>query len=294
MTKIFISVVLLAAVQAAPPVPRQTPNVLGGTPRSIQSQTKDNQKPPQPVTPVIQDTRAAENPREHGQAENPKNGKNEVGGDGIFVTVNENGGGDGPWLIVFTGLLFLVGVGQAAILWRQAGIMKSQLAMTQPHLHVFGVRASWFAVGRRPVIFVKVVNSGQIAADNVSISMKVQFKGATRYYDKPQVMIIPANGWRECFIYFSHALDEATLEDLDSGREEIRVRGHVVRGDERIDYDYKYYQWPFKEPRPEGLRRFVPYGFSTTIQDAVVNLGGLSMGMNTSATVIRDGKEIPE
>src|SRR5437867_2737393 len=94
---------------------------------------------------------------------------------------------------------------------RQANLLESQISLMQPRLHVDGVRVIEFEEGRQPIFFVKVMNSGVVAAEKVSISIIVELGDSTIQYPADQVIIIPANNWRECFIHDRRKLDGTLL-----------------------------------------------------------------------------------
>ena len=86
---------------------------------------------------------------------------------------------------------------------RTLATLKTQVDVTQPRLHIDCVRAANFENGQSPVFFVKIINSGIIAAQNVTISMEAGIDpGRTVRYQKEQSITIPADDSRECFIRF--------------------------------------------------------------------------------------------
>jgi len=121
---------------------------------------------------------------------------------------------------------------QANLMERQANLMERQVTLTEPRLHVDCVRAAAFTNGQSPVFFVRVINSGIIAAENVAISMEAETEdGITVRNLNDQVITVPAGGWRECFIRSNMVLDGNQLAAYDSRAKPLRVSGHIKWSD---------------------------------------------------------------
>jgi hypothetical protein len=186
------------------------------------------------------------------------------------------------WLVFVGGLQFVALVAQAFLFWRtliavtkQAGIMDAQartmdaqLAISQPRLNIDEVFAVGFEENQLPVLFVKIVNSGLVAAENVSVSVEVEFINPVKY-PRDQVMMIPAKGTRDCHIRFGTTLSNDILRRLDRENLPLRIRGHVGWNNELKQYCYKYNPWPSDQPRPRGFPLFVPCDFDINIMAGV-------------------------
>ena len=253
----FFLAVLLSIVQAAPPVPRKAPDNPADASNKPYSQPSPNEPVPSTALPAVnigasKKDEKTSNPVRAEDAQKPVRI-----GELPPVFVMKDWTDRAYW--AFSGLLVIVG-------FLQVWLLRRSFRATQPRLHVDRVRAAWFEVGQRPVFFVKVINSGIVAAKNVSIRMKAEFAGSTIQHNSDQVIVIPANSWRESFIVSPISLDAVVLTGCNSGTILLRVSGYIAWGNEKpTEYCYKYYPWPFHQPRPRGLRHFVPCDFDTTI-----------------------------
>jgi hypothetical protein len=176
---------------------------------------------------------------------------------------------------------------------RQADVMENQFAIMQPRLHVEGVRAGFFKEGQQPFFFVKIMNSGVVAAESVAISIKVEIGNSnTVQYPRDPVILIPGNSSRELPIRSSILLDKARLAEFDSGKVSLRISGHVIWNQKTIEYCYKY--WPL-DPRPKNLRRFVPCDFYTGITIGLAITANANLIMAPTASVaVETEKPTPE
>jgi hypothetical protein len=168
-------------------------------------------------------------------------------------------------LVAYTGWLVAAGFIQAIALFLTAWTIKRQVALTQPRLHVDGIRVDWLKENHEPVFFVKIMNSGVIAAEKVAIQVKVELAGSVIRYARDQVITIPANGIRECPFPSRTPINAVLLAEFENGSALLRVSGHITWDKQETEYCYKYYPWPSKLPRPGGLPSFVPCDFDTNI-----------------------------
>jgi len=288
------------ALQSSPalsPVPRQAPNDAATSGKEGADTAKSNQNP------TAQSGTSGETDNTTKPTNPPDNVRpvNTVQPISIreIPTVNVNG----PWTAnIFNFLLVTVAVGQGVLLYytlkaiqrqgdiahRQADIADRQLALYQPRLHVDGVRAAWFRDGQRPVFYVKIMNSGLIAAENVAVKMRVQLADKVVKYTKDQKITVPAQGSRECPIVSLDILNETLMAAFDNHRLPLRVTGHVIWNEKTIPYNYKYYPWPFDEPRPAKLRRFVPDDFDTQRAISInVEPGGIQLTGSLGTVLIK-------
>ena len=155
---------------------------------------------------------------------------------------------------------------------RQADISDSY---TRPSLHIDGVRVIQFEPEHQPIFFVKIINSGLLAAKNVSISMKVAFADSTSEYNQDQVMTIPAKDGRECFIDCALVLNSDVMRGFDRDNKPLCISGHVIWNKETTEYCYKYNPWPFDTSRPHDLPLFVTCDFDPR---RTVGISGRAMG----------------
>jgi len=163
------------------------------------------------------------------------------------------------WPLVFIGILgFWAAMRTLNTIKRQADITDSS---TRPSLHIDGVRVIEFQAGHQPIFFVKITNSGLVAAESVSISMKVALADSTCEYQQDQVMTIPAQGGRECFIVTGLVLDSDVMRGFDRENKTLCISGHAIWNGKTIEYCYKYNPWPFDAPRPQDLPPFVTCDF---------------------------------
>jgi len=157
---------------------------------------------------------------------------------------------------------------QANWMETQAGLMARQVEMTEPRLHVDGVRVEDFEEGRMPVFYVIVMNSGIIAAERVAIRIKAEVGGVATEYPEYREISIPANGSREFFIPGATALHSDHMAAFNSGKWMLRISGQVQWSNQTTDYCYKYYPWPL-EQRPPGVPLFLPCDFENGLNIAV-------------------------
>jgi hypothetical protein len=130
-------------------------------------------------------------------------------------------------------------------------------------LYVDTPRVIDFEDGKAPVVFVNIINSGMIAARNVSIRINIELANHTTQYVHDQVMTIPAhNAGRECSLRHGKALAIGELLKVQRGELGFRISGHATSQKEKIDYCYKYTPWAF-ENRPKDLPDFVACDFDT-------------------------------
>ena len=152
---------------------------------------------------------------------------------------------------------------------RQADLIKRQVEMTEPRLHIDGVRAENFEEGKMPIFYVRIMNSGVVAAGHVAISINVEIGGGiTVRYLNDQVIAVPASDWRECFISAKSGFHRDQLVKYDSSAVSLRVSGQVKWSKQIIDYCYKYNPCP-SGARPPGLPFFVPCDFETGVNVAI-------------------------
>ncbi len=82
------------------------------------------------------------------------------------------------------------------------------------------------------------------------------------------------------------------LTGLNQGTVQMRISGYVKRDKETIDYCYKYNPWP-SDNRPQGLPRFVPCDFDTSVNvDIEVNAATMTFSGDVSA--IKVGNPTPK
>jgi hypothetical protein len=203
-------------------------------------------------------------------------------------------------LVTFTGLLVLVGflqvavvIWQACIYKRQERIMAEQLALTQPRLHIEGVRPIEFEPGRMPIFFIKIRNSGMVGADKVSVRMIFTLDDSAVEYSHDQILTIPANDARECFIHSRTMLTETTIRRLNANEIVLRISGSVIWEGKTIEYCYKYNRWGFDEPRPIDFPLFVACNFDTSVSIAV-GLRPDTYGISGSDATMNVAPEPPE
>ena len=76
------------------------------------------------------------------------------------------------------------------------------------------------------------MNSGMVAAKNVSVSMKIELANSTTEYHHDQAMIIPAHDGRECFIRSGVTLKTGDLVKLERSDKLLRISGHIAKQEE--------------------------------------------------------------
>lgn len=153
---------------------------------------------------------------------------------------------------------------------RQAKASEDQLAQAKkefahaisPRLHIDGVRVVDFDVGRQPTFFVKIVNSGPVAAKKVEISIRIESSIDGGVRPKSQAITIPANDSWEYPLNWPIELSSTSIERLSSENGKLRVRGSFQEPKrDAVEYCYKYYPWSGR--RPEGVSQFIPCEFDT-------------------------------
>jgi hypothetical protein len=170
---------------------------------------------------------------------------------------------------LINGFLAIVGFTGVRYARRTLATLKRQVEVTEPRLHIDCVRAANFKYGQSPVFFVRVINSGIITAENVMIGMEAAIDpGKIVRYQKDQVIAIPADGSRECFIRSEMVLDQNRLAAYDNGDIPLRISGYVKWSGKTAEYCYKYNPWPSGN-RPKGVPVFVPCDFETGENTAI-------------------------
>jgi hypothetical protein len=192
------------------------------------------------------------------------------------------------WIEVFTGVLACVGVLQLVVMFLTWRVYSRQAHLMEGSIHADGVRIIEFQESKHPVFFVKLLNSGMVAAQKVLISIEVGVDGgwATKYTNDWKITI-PAHGSRECPIRAHKALGQGFLPELEKGNLTLRVRCRITKGKKKpVEYCYKYYAWPFgNRPSESKLPLFVPCDFDTQIAGS-----DIARPAGVSAVVLSVGK----
>jgi hypothetical protein len=186
---------------------------------------------------------------------------------------------DPNWVIAYASILAVICAAAAfgAGLW-QAFIARGQLkAATSPRLHIEGVRLENFEIGKVPYFFIKIVNTGPVAAENIVVNMRLQYgvvadsKNVGNKWSREQTVTIPPNGNREYFVKGSELTATEYLGFTDNIP--LRVTGYYqIPGCKKQDYCYKYY--PSEERnRPKGVPEFIPCDFNPGQTSLVVPTG---------------------
>jgi hypothetical protein len=191
------------------------------------------------------------------------------------------------WIEIFTGVLASVGVLQLVVMFftlrvysRQAGIMARQADLMEGGLSVDPPRMINFEDGKRPSVFVKVVNSGIVPAKDVSVSLKFEIGDHTNF-SSAQVITIRAGKSRKCFIPSNVALRTGDVLAIHTGEMVLRVIVSLTQPKKPKKREelhcYKFYPWPPSDTRPKGLPQFVECDFDVrTSTSAIARLTGAS------------------
>ena len=160
---------------------------------------------------------------------------------------------------------------------RQANAAERHLKhITSVMLHIDGVRAENFGPGNQPFFFIKIINSGSVPADKVSMLIRLEptaeFPGA-KYTEGPHVFTIPGNSHREEFIRAQEPLTADLIAALNANRWQLRITGHFTYEGKRTEYCYRYN--PGRDPRPAGLPQFIPCDWNIQ-RTAIVVVGTAS------------------
>ena len=148
----------------------------------------------------------------------------------------------------------------------QVDLMQRQM---EPSLHIEFVRSAAFEDGQEPVFFVKLINSGMLAAEKVAIRVHAETDiGRTIGYVNDQVITIPAHDSRECFLRSGMTLDRNQIAAYNNGTIALRISGQIKWSGKTAQYCYKYNPWPSGN-RPEGVPVFVPCDFETGVNTAI-------------------------
>jgi hypothetical protein len=121
--KFLLLGVFLSVMQAAPPIPRQTPNSSAGASSKIQKKASNKQAPSTTPLPPI-DTDATPTPDNNRQSQSANNAEQSVvirESVPVAVSTHRDWFDWGVW--VFSGLLVVVGILQGVVLWQQRKIM---------------------------------------------------------------------------------------------------------------------------------------------------------------------------
>jgi len=266
-------------MQATPPVPRKTANNQAGQSAKDHRQA-DTQQTNGASPAVISQSNSSPQGNSHTNPATPAHQEKTIRVPEL-PTVNVRTDGWTKTYVFFTGGLFLVGIFGVVAALKTLNAIKRQADLMEGGVHVDGVRVIEFEEGKQPIFFVKIMNSGQIAAANVSVSMKVDLVAPTTEssteYLHDQSVTIPAHGANECFIRLASILKAGELAELDSGGMTLRVSGRITRREQKvIEYCYKYNQWTFGI-RPSEFPMFRPCDFDTrTALNAVAKPKGFS------------------
>jgi hypothetical protein len=117
-----------------------------------------------------------------------------------------------------------------------------------------------FKSGQRPVFFLRLINAGQVPAENVQVSMGASYGTGETKYAAWNAVLIPANGERTYHLRATFHLpdDMSTLN-----QENLTIRGTVTYNGKPQSYCYKYNDWP--EPRPKRVPVFIPCDHDTGV-----------------------------
>ena len=180
------------------------------------------------------------------------------------------------WNLIITGAGVVIGVAVVIIYGKQLSTMRGQLAemktagtateqqvalASRARLHIDGVRVADFASGMEPVFFVKIVNSGPVAAENVAVSIRVETsEGGAKYTGGEHRIMIPAHDSREYFIRWASRLNDTLVNGFKSDTP-LSVSGYFEYEGKRTEYCYKYNACSGE--RPQGVPEFIPCDFDT-------------------------------
>ena len=188
---------------------------------------------------------------------------------------------------IFTGVLAGVGVLQLVVMFftlrvysRQAGIRARQADLMEGGLSVDPPRMINFEDGKRPSVFVKVVNSGIVPARDVSVSLKFEIGDHTNF-SSAQVITIRVGKGRKCFIPSNVALRTGDVLAIHTGEMVLRVIVSLTqpkKPEKKAEvHCYKFYPWPRSDSRPKGLPQFVECDFDVrTSTSAIARVTGAS------------------
>src|SRR5207244_4799126 len=132
--------------------------------------------------------------------------------------------------LLVTGLGVLIGILVLIVYGKQLGAMRGQLTemkaasaaaekqlglASSARLHIDGIRVADFQGGLEPVFFVKIVNTGPAAAENVTVSIRVESsEGGAKYTGGEHRIMIPAHDSREYFIKWASRLNNTVVNGL--------------------------------------------------------------------------------
>jgi len=157
----------------------------------------------------------------------------------------------------FNGLVFTAVVVQALIYQGQLRVMSVAI---NPRLRITNVETTSFEVGKTPVFIVTLSNEGATDAQDVAMYLKAESDpGTGTNWQKEQVVTIPAHGKREYFIRLSGPLAQDLIDAVNDGKKTLKVMGSYQYAEGKaVGFCYKFWPWPFAEPRPERLPYFIP------------------------------------
>src|SRR5712691_2267868 len=175
--KTAVLAVLLTVMQASPPVPRQAPDNQAGKGNKHSAKAKANKDAPTPTAAPV--AVPGDAPRNAPQSERKSNPAPPSNTDETIrvselpaVTVQTD-----PWTkgyVILTGFLVIfAGLGVCAAL-RTLGAIKRQADLMEGGLYVDTPRVIDLEDGKQPIFFVNIVNSGMIAARNVSYRIQIE------------------------------------------------------------------------------------------------------------------------
>jgi|GEM_PF-6744391 len=154
------------------------------------------------------------------------------------------------------------------------GQLKAMSVSIEPRLRIANVETTPFETGRTPIFIVTLVNEGATDAENVAMYLKAEtdIRTGTHWHEQ-QIVTIPAHGKREYFIRWLGPLESPLIKEVSDGFRTMKVTGYYEydKG-QRVEFCYKYWPWPFLEPRPDRLPQFVPCDLGTT-QNFFVTVG---------------------
>ena len=209
------------------------------------------------------------------------------------------------WSLIITGAGVIVGIAVVIIYGKQLTAMRGQLAemkaagaatekqvelATSARLHIEGVRVADFSSGLEPVFFVKIVNSGPVAAEDVAVNIRVESsEGGAKYTGGDHRIMVPAHDSREYFIKWPSRLNDTLVNGFKSDIP-LRVSGHFEYGGKRTEYCYRYNA--SQGERPSGVPEFIPCDFDTRRTVLVTGkAAGGSIALAASLTVNKIPKD---
>lgn len=167
-----------------------------------------------------------------------------------------------------------------------SGALEHARSSMVPRLRITGVTTENFAVGRKPVFLVEIVNDGMTDAKNVTVHIRsdTSLDRSSAKWSREQIIDIPANDKRRYPAQWKEVITNDQMNALNDSIATLKVSGSFkLPNEEPVGFCYKYFPW--RGLRPEGLDQFFPCDFDPGLTVLVKAKGEILAAGEVSKTV---------